>query len=92
MSRGEALDQIFRLMIDIVTKAHFKRQTFHVPNLMQMRKIYCFDSFALDSAHVKCSTFETGPTIVNRSSHVVVTTIRNLTFKRFFGNQNIQRK
>ena len=53
MSRGEALDQIFRLMIDIVTKARFKRQTFHVPNLMQMRKIYCFRSFALDSAHVK---------------------------------------
>ena len=35
-------------------KARFKRRTLHVPNLMQMRKIYCFRSFALDSAHVKC--------------------------------------
>ena len=34
-------------------KARFKRRTLHVPNLMQMRKIYCFRSFALDSAHVK---------------------------------------
>ena len=34
-------------------KARFKRRTLHVPNLMQMRKIYCFLSFALDSAHVK---------------------------------------
>ena len=35
------------------TKVQFKRRTLHVPNLMQMRKIYCFRSFALDSAHVK---------------------------------------
>ena len=35
------------------SKARFKRRTSHVPNLMQMRKIYCFPSFALDSAHVK---------------------------------------
>ena len=28
-------------------KARFKRRTLHVPNLMQMRKIYCFRSFAL---------------------------------------------
>ena len=34
-------------------KARFKRCTLHVRNLMQMRKIYCFRSFALDSAHVK---------------------------------------
>ena len=34
-------------------KARFKRRTLHVPNPMQMRKIYCFRSFALDSAHVK---------------------------------------
>ena len=37
----------------MVIKARFKRRTFHVPNLMQMRKIYCCRSFALDSAHVK---------------------------------------
>ena len=36
-----------------LTKARFKRRTLHVPNPMQMRKIYCFRSFALDSAHVK---------------------------------------
>ena len=36
-----------------MAKAQFKRRTLHVPNLMQMRKIYCFRSFALDSAHVK---------------------------------------
>ena len=35
-------------------KARFKRRILHVPHLMQMRKIYCFRSFALDSAHVKC--------------------------------------
>ena len=35
------------------SQARFKRRTLHVPNLMQMRKIYCFRSFALDSAHVK---------------------------------------
>ena len=35
-------------------KARFKRRVLDVPNLMQMRKIYCFRSFALDSAHVKC--------------------------------------
>ena len=36
------------------SKARFKHRILHVPNLMQMRKIYCFRSFALDSAHVKC--------------------------------------
>ena len=36
-----------------LNKARFKRRTLHVPNLMQMRKIYCFRSFALDSAHEK---------------------------------------
>ena len=36
-----------------VNKVRFKRRTSHVPNLMQMGKIYCFLSFALDSAHVK---------------------------------------
>ena len=37
----------------VISKARFKRRTLHVPNLMQMSKIYCFRSFALDSAHVK---------------------------------------
>ena len=37
----------------LVPLASFKRRTLHVPNLMQMREIYCFRSFALDSAHVK---------------------------------------
>ena len=37
----------------LVTQARFKRRTLHVPNLMQMRKIYCFRWFALDSAHIK---------------------------------------
>ena len=32
----------------------FKRRNLHVPNLMQTRKIYCFRSFALDSAQAKC--------------------------------------
>ena len=36
-----------------LTKARFKRLILHVPNLMQMRKVYCFRSFALHSAHVK---------------------------------------
>ena len=31
-----------------------KCRILHVPNLMQMRKIYCFRSFTLDSAQVKC--------------------------------------
>ena len=30
-----------------------KARTLQVPNLMQMRKIYCFRLFALDSTHVK---------------------------------------
>ena len=34
-------------------KARLKRRTLHVPNLMQMTKMYCFRSFALDSVHVK---------------------------------------
>ena len=38
---------------DKVIEARFKRRTLCVPNLMQMRKIYCFRSSALDSAHVK---------------------------------------
>ena len=38
----------------LLRKARFKRRILHVLNLMQMRKIYCFRSFALDSAHVKC--------------------------------------
>ena len=42
------------------SKARFKRRTLHVPNLMQMRKIYCFRSFALDSAHEKFDV-RTGP-------------------------------
>ena len=37
-----------------VHKARFKRRILDVPNLMQMRKIYCFRLFALDSAHLKC--------------------------------------
>ena len=36
-----------------VSKAQFKRRTFHVPNLMQMSENNRFWSFALDSAHVK---------------------------------------
>ena len=40
-------------LIQRYSKARFKRRTLHVPNLMQRRKIYCFRSFALDSAHVK---------------------------------------
>ena len=36
-----------------VFKTRFKRRILHVPNLMQMRKIYCFRSFALDLAHGK---------------------------------------
>ena len=42
------------------SEARFKRRTLHVPNLMQMRKIYCFRSFALDSAHEKFDVW-TGP-------------------------------
>ena len=36
-----------------ISKARFKRRTFHVPNLMQMKKIDCFRSFALDLIHEK---------------------------------------
>ena len=43
-----------------ISEARFKRRTLHVPNLMQMRKIYCFHLFALDSAHVKFDVW-TGP-------------------------------
>ena len=32
-----------------------KRRTLHESNRMQMRKILCSLSLALDSAHVKCS-------------------------------------
>ena len=43
-----------RRVVDLkLPKARFKRRTLHVPNLLQMRKIYCFRSFALDSAHMK---------------------------------------
>ena len=42
------------LNCNLENKARFKRRILHVPNLMQMRKIYCFRSFALDSVHVKC--------------------------------------
>ena len=35
-------------------EVRFKRRILHVPNRMQMVKIYCFCSFALDSARVKC--------------------------------------
>ena len=45
------------------TEARFKRRTLHVPNLMQMRKIYCFRSFALDSAHVKFDVWN-GPEVL----------------------------
>ena len=41
------------IAVPLETKARFKHRTLHVPNLMQMRKIYCFRSFALDSAHEK---------------------------------------
>ena len=41
------------LRLVVIYKARFKRRTSHVPNLIQMRKIYCFRSFALDLAHVK---------------------------------------
>ena len=45
--------QLCHKMWPKMTKARFKRRTLHVPNLMQMRKIYCFRSFALDLAHEK---------------------------------------
>ena len=35
----------------------FKRRILQVPNLMEMRKFYCFRSFALDSEHVKCDVW-----------------------------------
>ena len=35
----------------ISIKARFKRRTSHVPNQMLIRKIFCSNSFALDSAH-----------------------------------------
>ena len=41
-------------------KARFKRRTFHVPNLMLMRKNNRFCSLALDSAHEKFDVW-TGP-------------------------------
>ena len=49
-----------------VYKARFKRRTLHVPNLMQMRKIYCFRSFALDSAHEKFDVW-TGPNMSQKN-------------------------
>ena len=36
----------------VQSKAQFKRRTLHVPNLMQMSKIFCSSSFALDTARV----------------------------------------
>ena len=47
------------------SKARFKRRILHVPNLMQMKKIHCSRSLALDSAHVKCDV-KTGPKFNNR--------------------------
>ena len=45
--------EISLLLLKSIFQARFKRQTLHVPNLMQMRKIYCFRSFALDSGTCK---------------------------------------
>ena len=53
ISQGQACKIERKTKTDPETKARFKHRTLHVPNLMQMRKIYCFRSFALDSAHVK---------------------------------------
>ena len=47
-------------------KARVKRRTLHVPDLMQMRKIYWFRSFALDSAHVKFDVWN-GPKSIQQS-------------------------
>ena len=46
---------------------------------MQMRKIYCFRSFALDSAHVKFDVW-TGPKSLLPSVHVVHTTTKESHF------------
>ena len=35
------------------SEARFKRGTSYVPNIMQVSRIYCFHSFALDSAYAK---------------------------------------
>ena len=50
-----------------LSSVRFKRRILRVPNLMQMRKIYCFRSFALDSAHVKCDVYN-GPKVVALAS------------------------
>ena len=42
----------------------FKRRISHVPNVMQMRKIYCLLSFALDSA--TCEMRRLKPALANQ--------------------------
>ena len=59
ISRHSIISGLVIVMLEEL-KARFKRRTSHVPHLMQMRKIYCFPSFALDSAHVKFDVW-TGP-------------------------------
>ena len=48
------ISQTFSAKHDKISQARFKRRILQVPNLMQMKKIYCFRSFTVDSAHVKC--------------------------------------
>ena len=45
--------RVFEMASLSAPKARVKRRTSHEPNRMQMRKIFCCPSIALDSAHVK---------------------------------------
>ena len=60
------------LVISGISKARFKRRTLHVPNPMQMRKVYCFRLFALDSTHVKFDVWN-GPKVSDSLSACALT-------------------
>ena len=73
-------------LLSIITlNTWFKRRTLHVPNLMQMRKLYCSPSFALDSADVKFDVW-TGP----KSSTLSMSSMQMLNVTTFSFWQNKQ--
>ena len=57
---------------------------------MQMRKIYCFRSFALDSAHVKFDVWD-GPEILKRKENFKRSDIKNKMYKKLVSASQLWR-
>ena len=71
-------------------KARFKRHILQLSNLMQMKKIYCFRSFALDSAHLKCDVKNGPKEITDIAFKIFLSLFQTKVFVYLFANQDMK--